>query len=127
MSYRGDQIIVLDNPQGRLVRFLPALKEALMQLGALGLFELGSCRLTPLGKAAHVLANEINPRRAFRRTVEGVAMSVFGYEAMVASPRRPIEQYYPDTEALLSQLIALDIAEIDTAYTKGIAWRLIRD
>lgn len=63
-------LTILDNPFGRLVKFLPPLQRTRDELTQMGLFEVKDDKLvyTPAGLVAHWLACDVNPRRRSYRT-----------------------------------------------------------
>ncbi|UTC29707.1 hypothetical protein BAJUN_00770 [Bajunvirus bajun] len=128
---------VLHEPFGRLVIFTPALCDSFTDLQHLGLFEKtedskarpgyhADWTLTNDGHIAHLIANNMNPRRAFERTVPVMASRL--------QHRLNFEFHAPDEKegaaekavrSALARLMRNGIVGRDGVYVRDEAWRLI--
>lgn len=113
---------VLRDPWSNLSRYMPMLRETATDLRELGLWGHEQGSFTDTGRVANLLAREINPRRAYYRTVEWLA---HGLKPLVAG--EPIDDRISRVETALDTLNALRIAEPDDDYNgRAPAWRLFR-
>ncbi|AXQ68402.1 hypothetical protein HOT99_gp215 [Caulobacter phage CcrBL10] len=104
------QIVVFHEPFGRLVRFLPEFQAEFERLKQAGFYRdpVGnSSRYTLAGWLMHILANEINPRRAFERTTLRLNHRLYWWARNHCEPgQEPAseEAFLPTTETLLADL-----------------------
>lgn len=115
--------VVFDQPFGRLVQFMPDLQKEFQALASRGFFyqDGGLWRMSPEGLICHMLAHDINPRRAFERTAE-----VFNRRINPGNNRETLEKFLPSTLKLLDQLERERMIEKDPDYNRAQAWRLPR-
>lgn len=105
-------IVVFHDPFGRLVRFLPEFQAEFEALKRAGFYRdpVGnSSRYTLAGWLMHILANEMNPRRAFERTTLRLNHRLYWWARNHFEPgQEPTDEaaFLPTTEALLADLQA---------------------
>lgn len=118
------RILLLSDPLGRYARFLPEMQEEFKRLAADGLFKYEDKHWRPTleGRICHILAREINPRRASERTTEVMNVRLLRW---INNVSREPDVTLPEMEAALDRLVALGLIEPDPMYTKQSAWRLI--
>lgn len=123
------RVVVFHDAFGRLVRFLPELQAEFMALKDEGFFALqgGRVRHTEAGWICHILACEINPRRAFERTALRLNHRLYWRARSQETPYTGSEEaYLPHTEAILADLHQRGYIFPEPYGKTQEAWSLIR-
>uniref|UniRef100_A0AB74UMM0 Uncharacterized protein n=1 Tax=Caulobacter phage BL57 TaxID=3348355 RepID=A0AB74UMM0_9VIRU len=122
------RIMVFHDPFGRMVRFLPSLLHEREGLISEGFYHYEGERLrhTQAGWVCHILACEINPRRAHERTTLRLNHRLYWRSKSQDKPFEGKEEdYLPQTKAILADLERRGYITASPYHKTQEAWSLV--